>query len=115
MAEARPTPAPQPEDVEAADPHALGCLVREDVTAPSNFRSTSDFAAWMRSNGRIGISGLDTRALTHLVRREGPPTVAFAHRADGKFDVEALQERAAEWPGLGGMELAAEVSRTQLE
>ena len=36
-----------PEDVEAADPHALGCLVREDVTAPSNFRSTSDFAAWM--------------------------------------------------------------------
>ena len=95
-----------PEDVEAADPHALGCLVREDVTAPSNFRSTSDFAAWMRSNGRIGISGLDTRALTHLVRREGPPTIAFAHRADGKFDLEALQKSAAEWPGLEGMDLA---------
>ena len=104
-----------PEDVEAADPHALGCLVREDVTAPSNFRSTGNFAAWMAANGRIGISGLDTRALTHLVRREGPPTVAFAHRADGKFDLEALRERAAEWPGLEGMDLAAEVSRTQLE
>ena len=104
-----------PEDVEAADPHALGCLVREEVTAPSNFRSTSNFAAWMANNGRIGISGLDTRALTHLVRREGPPTIAFAHRADGKFDLEALQASAAEWPGLEGMDLAAEVSRTQLE
>ena len=104
-----------PEDVEATDPHALGCLVREDVTAPSNFRSTSNFAAWMANNGRIGISGLDTRALTHLVRREGPPTIAFAHRADGKFDLEALQTSAAEWPGLEGMDLAAEVSRTQLE
>jgi carbamoyl-phosphate synthase small subunit len=104
-----------PEDVEAADPHALGCLVREDVTSPSNFRSTSDFATWMAGNGRIGISGLDTRALTHLVRREGPPTIAFAHRADGKFDLEALQKSAAEWPGLEGMDLAADVSRTQLE
>jgi len=103
------------EDVEAADPHALGCLVREDVTAPSNFRSTSDFAAWMAANKRIGISGLDTRALTHLVRREGPPTIAFAHRADRKFDLEALRKSAAEWPGLEGMDLAAEVSRTQLE
>jgi len=104
-----------PEDVEAADPHALGCLVREDVTAASNFRSTSHFAAWMASNGRIGISGLDTRALTHLVRREGPPTIAFAHNAHGNFDLEALQKSAAEWPGLEGMDLAADVSRTQLE
>ena len=32
-----------PEDVEAADAHALGCLVREEVTAPSNFRSTGGF------------------------------------------------------------------------
>ena len=69
----------------------------------------------MGSNGRIGISGLDTRALTHLVRREGPPTIAFAHNADGKFDLEALQKSAAEWPGLEGMDLAADVSRTQLE
>ena len=103
------------EDVEAADPHALGCLVREDVTAPCNFRVDQDFAAWMRSNGRIGLSGLDTRALTQLVRREGPPTIAFAHRADGKFDLEALLKSAAEWPGLEGMDLAADVSRTQLE
>ena len=103
------------EDVEAADPHALGCIVREAVTGPSSFRATSDMASWMRDNGRIGIAGLDTRALTRLVRKEGPPTIVIAHRADGAFDIPALQKMAAEWPGLEGMDLAKEVSRDQLE
>ncbi len=103
------------EDVEAGKAHALGCLVREAVTSPSNFRSEQDFPSWMAATGRIGVSGVDTRALTHLVRREGPPTVAFAHSAAGAFDVEALQAAAAEWPGLEGMDLAKEVSREQLE
>src|SRR3546814_2606072 len=69
----------------------------------------------MAATGRIGISGVDTRALTRLVRREGPPTIAIAHNAKGHFDLDALQQMAAEWPGLEGMDLAKEVSRQQLE
>ena len=103
------------EDVEAAEAHAIGCLVREVVTRPSNYRAGEDFAGWMKKWGRIGIAGVDTRALTRLVRREGPPTIAVAHRADGKFDLEALRKRAADWPGLEGMDLAKEVSRLQVE
>jgi carbamoyl-phosphate synthase small subunit len=103
------------EDVEAGEAHALGCLVREVVTEPSNYRANYGFADWMRKWGRIGIAGVDTRALTRLVREEGPPTVAIAHRADGKFDVEALRKLAAEWPGLEGMDLAKDVSRLQVE
>ncbi len=103
------------EDVEAGEAYALGCLVREAVTSPSNFRSQQDFPSWMAATGRIGISGVDTRALTRLVRREGPPTIAIAHNAHGLFDLDALQQMAAEWPGLEGMDLAKEVSRDQLE
>jgi carbamoyl-phosphate synthase small subunit len=103
------------EDVEAGEAHALGCLVREAVTEPSNYRASYGFADWMHKWGRIGIAGVDTRALTRLVREEGPPTVAIAHRADGQFDIEALQRQAAEWPGLEGMDLAKEVSRLQVE
>jgi len=44
------------EDVEALNPHALGAIVRQDVTDPSNFRSTQHFDSWMKANGRIGIS-----------------------------------------------------------
>jgi carbamoyl-phosphate synthase small subunit len=103
------------EDEEAAEAHALGCLVREVVTEPSNYRANQGFADWMRKWGRIGIAGVDTRALTKLVRSEGPPTIAIAHSASGEFDLEALQRKAAEWPGLEGMDLAKEVSRLQVE
>src|SRR5205085_7013905 len=61
------------EDVEAGEAHALGCLVREVVTEPSNYRANEGFADWMAKSGRIGIAGVDTRALTKLVRTEGPP------------------------------------------
>jgi carbamoyl-phosphate synthase small subunit len=103
------------EDVEAGEAHALGCLVREVVTEPSNYRANQGFADWMKKWGRIGIAGVDTRALTRLVRTEGPPNIAMAHRADGKFDLDALQGQAAEWPGLEGMDLAKDVSRLQVE
>jgi carbamoyl-phosphate synthase small subunit len=103
------------EDVEAGEAHALGCLVREVVTEPSNYRANQGFADWMRKSGRIGIAGVDTRALTKLVREEGPPTIAVAHREDGQFDLDKLQRMAAEWPGLEGMDLAKEVSRLQVE
>ena len=103
------------EDYEATMPHALGCVVREAVTGASNYRSESDFPEWMARHGRIGISGLDTRALTRLVRREGPPNVVIAHAADGVFDVAALRAMASAWPGLEGMDLAIEVSRGEKE
>jgi carbamoyl-phosphate synthase small subunit len=103
------------EDVEAGEAHALGALVREVVTEPSNYRANQGFADWMRKWDRIGIAGVDTRALTKLVRAEGPPTIAIAHRKDGGFDLDALRKLAAEWPGLEGMDLAKEVSRQQVE
>ncbi|HEX8194490.1 MAG TPA: glutamine-hydrolyzing carbamoyl-phosphate synthase small subunit [Allosphingosinicella sp.] len=102
------------EDLEADNPWALGCVVREDVTAPSNYRAVLGFDEWMRANGRIGLSGVDTRALTRLIRENGAPNGVLAHRADGAFDVEALARRAAEWPGLEGMDLAKEVSCRQM-
>jgi carbamoyl-phosphate synthase small subunit len=103
------------EDVEAGEAHALGCLVREVVTEPSSWRANQGFAEWMAKSGRIGIAGVDTRALTTLVRIEGPPTIAIAHRADGQFDLDKLRRMAADWGGLEGMDLARDVSRLQVE
>jgi carbamoyl-phosphate synthase small subunit len=102
------------EDVEADNPWALGCVVRQDVTEPSNFRAIQTFDAWMKANGRIGLSGIDTRALTRKIRDEGAPNGVIAHAADGKFDLDALLAQARAWPGLEGMDLAKEVSRKQM-
>ncbi|USI73040.1 glutamine-hydrolyzing carbamoyl-phosphate synthase small subunit [Sphingomonas morindae] len=101
------------EDVEAQNPFALGCVVREDVTQPSNFRATQRFDDWLRGQGRIGLAGVDTRALTRLIRLEGAPNGVIAHAPDGAFDLPALIEQARAWPGLEGMDLARDVSALQ--
>ncbi|MEH6789683.1 glutamine-hydrolyzing carbamoyl-phosphate synthase small subunit [Parasphingorhabdus sp.] len=98
------------EDVEADSPHALGCIVREDITAPSNFRDQKPFDQWMAEQGRIGISGVDTRALTRRIREAGAPNAVIAHDTDGKFDVDELLARARAWAGLEGMDLAKDVT-----
>ena len=102
------------EDLEADNPFALGCIVRQDVTAPSNYRAVTGFAEWMRSNGRIGLSGVDTRALTRKIREEGAPNGVIAHDPAGRFDIQALLQKARDWPGLEGMDLAKEVSCRQM-
>jgi carbamoyl-phosphate synthase small subunit len=98
------------EDVEASRPHALGMIVREDVTAPSNFRSTGHLDGWLKAAGRIGLSGVDTRALTRLIRLQGAPNAVIAHSASGAFDIPALIAKAKAWPGLEGMDLAKDVT-----
>ena len=100
------------EDLESAVDGAVGCLVREDVTAPSNFRSTGTLGAWLAAKGKIGLSGIDTRALTRRIRLSGAPNAVIAHSAEGKFDLPALIKRAQDWPGLEGMDLARVVSRS---
>ena len=102
-----------PEDIEATNPHALGAIVRQDVTNPSNFRATQHFRDWMVANGRIGLSGVDTRALTRLIRLKGAPNAVIAHNADGTFDIPALLAQAQAWPGLEGMDLAKDVTTLQ--
>lgn len=101
------------DDIEATNPHALGCVVREDVTAPSNFRSIQRFDEWLKGNGRIGLAGVDTRALTRRIRIEGAPNAVIAHNAAGRFDIDALLAQARGWPGLEGMDLAKDVSTLQ--
>ena len=103
------------EDVESKVEGAVGCVVREDVTEPSNFRSVERFAEWMVRNGKIGLAGIDTRALTRRIRQTGAPNAVIAHAPDGKFDIPALVKRAQEWPGLEGMDLAIRVTRDKHE
>ncbi len=99
------------EDLESQVDGAVGCIVREDLTAPSSFRSRGNFGDWLKTKGKIGLAGLDTRALTRRIRTSGAPNAVLAHDPDGNFDIPALIKRAQDWPGLEGMDLARVVSR----
>jgi carbamoyl-phosphate synthase small subunit len=101
------------EDIETLTPAARGLVLRADVTAPSNFRATRPLEAWLVSHGLPGISGIDTRALTRHIRDSGALNGTLVHAPDGKLDAEALVAEAKAWPGLEGMDLAAEVTTRQ--
>ena len=102
-----------PEDLESRIPAARGLVLREEITQPSNWRATQDLDAWLAARGLIGIAGVDTRALTRHIRDGGAPKGCLAHAPDGVFDVGALRDQADAWPGLEGMDLAAEVTCRQ--
>jgi carbamoyl-phosphate synthase small subunit len=105
------------EDIEtvsmAATPGARGVVLHTAITAPSNYRATRHLDQWLKARGVIGLSGLDTRALTSLIRRNGMPNAVIAHAPDGAFDLEALKAQARAWPGLVGMDLVPLVTSGQ--
>ena len=103
------------EDVESRGLGAVGCIVRQEVTPHSNFRAQDEFVEWMAAHGKIGLSGVDTRALTRKIRKEGAPNVVIAHHSKGEFDVNALIEQAREWSGLEGLDLVPRVTRSEHE
>jgi carbamoyl-phosphate synthase small subunit len=105
------------EDIEtvnmAATPGARGVILRDAITDPSNYRSSRHLDQWLRARGIIGLSGIDTRALTALIRSNGMPNAVIAHSPRGEFDLHALKEEAREWPGLEGMDLVPMVTSGQ--
>ena len=105
------------EDIEtvnlAATPGARGVILHTDITAPSNYRATRHLDQWLKGRGVIGLAGIDTRALTSLIRVKGMPNAVIAHAPDGKFDLDALRKDAREWPGLVGMDLVPMVTSAQ--
>ena len=101
------------EDLETINPPVCGLIVREDVTAPANWRAVQPFDVWLQKYGLPGVAGIDTRALTRRIRDQGAPNGVICHAPDGKFDLPALHKMAADWAGLDGMDLARQVSCTQ--
>jgi carbamoyl-phosphate synthase small subunit len=105
------------EDIEtvnmAATPGARGVVLHTAITAPSSYRATRHLDQWLKARGVIGLSGLDTRALTGLIRQKGMPNAVIAHAPDGVFDLAHLKKQAREWPGLVGMDLVPMVTSGQ--
>jgi carbamoyl-phosphate synthase small subunit len=105
------------EDIEVVNPAAssaaVGAIMRADLSEPSNYRAKGRLDAWLKSRGVIGLTGVDTRALTTLIRKVGMPNAVIAHSPDGAFDLDALRAKAARWPGIDGMDLVPAVGATQ--
>ncbi|WP_406852849.1 glutamine-hydrolyzing carbamoyl-phosphate synthase small subunit [Brevundimonas sp. BH3] len=105
------------EDVEqmadVAGKAAVGAVFRDLPTDPANWRSGGDFDAWLKSRNTVALAGVDTRALTQLIRDKGAPHAVIAHDPEGNFDLDALVAKAKAWTGLVGLDLAKEATTLQ--
>ena len=102
-----------PEDHEESSVNAaraaVGTVFREAITPPSNWRADDHFEAWLAKKGIVGLSGVDTRAMTRLIREKGMQKCAIQYAPDGNIDTEALIQAAKAWEGLEAADLAANV------
>ena len=101
------------EDIEAAAPAARGLILRAPISEPSNFRAVGHLERWLETHHLPGLSGVDTRRLTRLIRDGGPQAGTLCHAPGGALDIAAMRESAFAWSGLEGMDLAKDVSCAQ--
>jgi carbamoyl-phosphate synthase small subunit len=95
------------EDPESRRVWVAGYVVRDPARLPSNWRSTRSLDAELERHGIVGISGIDTRALTRHLRDRGAMRVGVSSAGN---DREALLDRVLASPGMEGADLVGEVT-----
>jgi carbamoyl-phosphate synthase small subunit len=92
---------------------ARGVVLKASITEPASWRATRHLDQWLKARGIVGIAGVDTRALTILIREGGMPNAVIAHDPNGDFELPALKAEASGWPGLVDMDLVPDVTTGQ--
>ena len=83
------------EDMEADKPWQSGFIVREIAKKPSNFRSEQSINQFLINNNITGIEGVDTRALTKILRNQG--TMKGMITTNSSYDLEDCLKRIKAW------------------
>ena len=96
------------DDEESRQVQAAGLIIRDYPVLPSNWRRQQDLDAYLVRHGIVGISDIDTRRLTRILREKGAQSGCL--QAGEALDEGAALSAAQDFPGLMGMDLAQEVS-----
>lgn len=100
------------EDMESDQLHVAGLIIRALPAVVSNWRQQGSLSDLLKSHGRIGLLGIDTRHLTRILREKGaqPGCLIAAADVDEPLDIDAALEAARGFPGLAGLDLARVVT-----
>ncbi len=105
------------EDIETVNMAALsgvrGAVLKADVTNPANYRAAKRLDDWLKARNIVGLAGVDTRALTALIREKGAPNGVIANAPGGVFDEASMMAELKAFPGLEGLDLARDVATAQ--
>ncbi len=95
------------DDMESFKPHCSGLVVREKSRLASSWRSEKDLDEFLKKNKIIGLSEIDTRALTRHIRTKGAMRAVIA---SGNKDLKELLDKVLKSPSMVGRDLAGEVT-----
>ena len=101
------------EDIETVTPAVRGLIVRADAEQPSNYRNLLALDGWLKKHNIPAVAGIDTRALTALIREKGMPHGVVVNLGGAELDRDALIQQAKSFAGLEGLDLAKEVTAGQ--
>jgi len=98
------------EDHESDKIWTKGVIFNSEITNPSNYRSLKNLDGWLKKHKIVGITGLDTRSLTNLIRDKGAPKGTICNNKKGNFNLKKLINSSIKWSGLNGLDLAQTVT-----
>ncbi len=98
------------EDHESDKIWTKGVIINTEITDPSNYRSLKHLDQWLKNNRIVGITGIDTRNLTNLIRDKGAPKGTISFLRNGKFNIKKLVKTTKIWSGLKNLDLAKQVT-----
>ena len=98
------------EDHESDKIWTKGVIINSEITSPSNYRALKHLDEWLKKNKIVGITGIDTRSLTNLIRDRGAPKGTISYIKNKKLNIKKLLRKTQKWSGLKNLDLAQKVS-----
>ncbi len=97
-------------DEEGNSKSIAGIVVRQHPTNDSNWRSEISFNEWLIKNDIPGISGIDTRLLTKIVRKYKSCNAMICYEESGNFKLEKLKNELKKHPKMDGLNLSSSIT-----
>jgi len=86
-------------------------VIREEISIQSNFRANDNLQSWLFKNKLVGISGVDTRHITKILREKGAINAIIDYKKNGKFNFKEIKRKLRNWNGIKDCDLTKEVTR----
>ena len=97
-------------DYESSKIYASACIVNNELTLSSNYRSEEEFERWLQKNKKACMSGLDTRLLTKLIRDNGACKAILHFPKEKMMSIKDLKIKLDSFPSMKNLDLASEIS-----
>ena len=101
-------------DYEGSEIYASACIINNNLSPPSNFRSEQSFEKWLTKHKKACITNIDTRHITKSIRESGVCR-ALLHFPKSKFeDISVLKKKLKKLPTMNNLDLASEVTTKEI-